>query len=716
MNSGKPFLNYFYSIQVIFILSLSYNSYSQSFESSFSDTIHAGKFDTGRMWLFEYPPAEYFNEEYGFTPDKNWYDNVRLATLKFADYCSASFVSEDGLIMTNHHCARVSVSDIMGENDDFHKNGFIALTLEDEIKVPGLIVEQCTDIVDVTEEIHQAVETAETESERLQIETEKIKEIEDRYPNDEENYAQVVPLYYGSLYSLYIYKRYNDVRLVFSPEDQAGYFGGDYDNFTYPRYNFDCSFFRVYDEGGNPLKVRHYFKWSKNGAQPGELVFVSGNPGSTTRLKTVAQLEYDRDIIIPQTLKILDSFIGIVENMMKEEQGNEKLNDQLLEYYNSRKAYKGILDGLTNPILMQRKKDFENTFREKVLSDSELKNKFGDPWSEIENLIVELKKFSNERIALIYNSFDSPEYFSIALQVLDIAEELKLPESDRSEMYNVDNLESTIESLLPEDFNYEINDELLKQKIDLLYKTFGEDDELVNQFTNGKKGDEAVDDILSRSYLTSLKKIKQLVNSGTEEIINSDDPFIQFIHNADKKDEIISEIVDTILTREEICNRKLGKAMFEVYGTSIPPDATFNLRFSDGIVKGFAYNGTEAPPITTFYGMLDRYYSFDGEFPWELNKRWLNADTSFDFSTPFNFVTTNDVVGGNSGSPVINKNAEIVGVSFDGNIQSLPGDFIYDPEVNRSVAVHSAGMLEAIRDLYDFERLAEELKSGKCCD
>jgi hypothetical protein len=397
------------------------------------------------------------------------------------------------------------------------------------------------------------------------------------------------------------------------------------------------------------------------------------------------------------------------------EHDNEKLNDQLLEYYNSRKAYKGILDGLKNPILMQRKKDFENNFREKVLSNSQLKNEVGDPWSEIENLMTELNKLSNKRIALTYNSFDSPEYFFVAQKVLDIAEELKLPGPERSEMYNVDNLENTIESLLPEDFNYEMNDELLKQKIGLLYNTFGEDDEIVKQFANGKKGDEAVEDILSRSSLTSLRKINQLINSGADEIINNDDPFIQFIHNADKRDEIISEQVDTILTSEEICNRKLGKAMFEVYGTSIPPDATFHLRFSDGIVKGFVYNGTEAPPITTFYGMLDRYYSFDGEFPWELNNRWLNADTAFNFSTPFNFVTTNDVVGGNSGSPVINKNAEIVGVSFDGNIQSLPGDFIYDEEVNRMVGLHSAGMLEAIKDLYKFERLANELITGKCC-
>jgi hypothetical protein len=385
----------------------------------------------------------------------------------------------------------------------------------------------------------------------------------------------------------------------------------------------------------------------------------------------------------------------------------------LLNYYNSRKAYKGMLNGLRDPVLMQRKRVFENELKAKVQSNPDLHEKYGTIWKEIENLMTEFRKLNDERNALSYNSVDAPEYFYIASQVLEIAEELKLPEPDRSEMYNVDNLENTIESLLPEDFDFEINNELLRNKIDQLYKMLAADDEILKQFTNGKTGDEAVSDILSRSYLTSLKKIKQLVKSGPESITNTDDPFVQFIQMADKRDELISERENEIAADEQNCNQKLGRALFEVYGTSIPPDATFTLRISDGIVKGFDYNGTIAPPITTFYGLLDRYYSFDGEFPWNLHERWLNAPEEFDFSTPFNFVTTNDVVGGNSGSPVINKNVEIVGVSFDGNIQSLPGDFIYDPEVNRSVGVHSAGMLEAIKDLYEFERLAEELISGR---
>jgi len=688
-------------------------TYSQTTAGLNLDTVKAGKFDTGKMWTFEYPPTKYFEEEYGFTPDENWYKHIQLATLKFADYCSASFVSEDGLIMSNHHCARESVTEVNKEGEDLHKDGFIAWELEDERPVPNLYVEQCVKIEDVTEEIHTALESAKTDSERFAIESEKIAEIESRYPNDEETFAKVTPLYFGRKYSLYFYKRYNDVRLVFAPESQAGYFGGDYDNFTYPRYNLDCSFFRVYDNDGKPLKVDNYFKWSQNGAEEGEVVFVPGNPGSTNRLSTVAQLEYARDYIYPQTIQLIESFILFLENIVKEDpESSGYLNDQLLTYYNSKKAYAGMLDGLKDPVLMQKKKVFENNLKEEVQADAELNEKYGTLWTDIENDIAEMNELTSEQSALSYDTEDSPQYFVIASQLISIASEYELSKSDTSVIYTDDELKESIDLLVPDDFNSETNKELLKNKIDQLYEMFG-DAEFLTRFTDGKEGDEAVESILSRTTITSEEKMFELAKAGTDSLLNSGDPFIDFVQYVDKQNDVISNRMDEISEKEMTSNQKLGEVLFEVYGTSIPPDATFTLRISDGIVKGFNYNGTIAPPVTTFYGMLDRYYSFNGEFPWSLDERWLDAPEEFDFSTPFNFVSTNDVVGGNSGSPVINKEAEIVGVSFDGNIQSLPGDFIYDPEVNRSVGVHSAGMLEAIKDLYEFERLAEELQSGK---
>ncbi|HEY6436626.1 MAG TPA: S46 family peptidase, partial [Ignavibacteriaceae bacterium] len=289
------------------------NSFSQSADWLDLDTVKAGKFDMGKMWTFEYPPTEYFKETYGFSPDEEWFKHIQLATLKFADYCSASFVSADGLIMTNHHCARESITEVSNEEEDFHKDGFIAWDLEDELPVPNLFVDQCIKIEDVTIEIQKVIKVAETDSARLAIESEKIAEIENRYPNNEDTFVKVIPLYFGGKYSLYHYNRYNDVRLVFVPEAQMGYFGGDYDNFTYPRYNLDCSFFRVYDKDGKPLKVDNYFKWSEKGAEEGEVVFVPGNPGSTSRLNTIAQLEYARDYIYPQTILLLEGYIDFLK-------------------------------------------------------------------------------------------------------------------------------------------------------------------------------------------------------------------------------------------------------------------------------------------------------------------------------------------------------------------------------------------------------------------
>ena len=700
---------------LLFILTQSF-SFSQSPEWLDLDTVKAGKFDMGKMWTFEYPPTKYFEEEYGFTPDEDWFKHVQLSTLKFADYCSASFVSEDGLIMTNHHCARESITDVSGEAENIHTNGFIAWDLEDEIPVPNLYVEQCVKIEDVTEEIQKALEAAQTDSARLAIEKAKISEIEKRYPNSKDEFVKVTPLYFGGKYSLYHYKKYNDVRLVFAPEQQVGYFGGDYDNFTYPRYNLDCSFFRVYGKDGKPLKTENYFSWSIGGAKDGEVVFVPGNPGSTNRLNTVAQLEYSRDYIYPQTIEMLDGFISFIQAMMQEDtKSSAYLNDQLLKYYNSKKAYTGMLNGLKDPVLMAKKQDFENTLKEKVQSNPELNEKYGSIWTDIDDVISGTLQTQDEFSVLSYDSYDSPEYFTIASQLIPIANEYSYSINDTNSGYTEDDLKESIDLLIPDEFDYEMNNELLKAKIDDLYDKFG-DAEFLIEFTDGKKGDEAVDYILSQTIISSEEKMVELIKAGPDSLLNCGDPFINYVVYVDEQQEIYSKTLDELNAKEMTANQKLGEALFAVYGTSIPPDATFTLRISDGIVKGFDYNGTVAPPITTFYGMLDRYYSFGGEFPWDLDERWLDAPDEFDFSTPFNFVSTNDVVGGNSGSPIINKDAEIVGVSFDGNIQSLAGDFIYDPEVNRSIGVHSAGMLEAIKNLYEFERLAEELESGQIED
>ena len=699
---------------ILFSLLLSFQAFAQSSGWMNLDTVKAGKFDTGKMWTFEYPPMDYFSQAYNFHPDEEWFEHVRMSALRFANYCSASFVSQDGLVMTNHHCGRQSITQVTKEGEDLHENGFIAQTLEDERPVPGLYVDQLTLFKDVTDEVIDEINKGKTDEERAQFEKDIISTIEDREATATGLEVSITPLYNGGKFSLYGYKRYTDVRLVFAPEDQLGFFGGDPDNFTYPRFNLDCSFFRVYDENGSPLKTDNYFKWSQNGAAVGEPVFVVGNPGNTDRLNTVAQLEYARDIQYPRTISMLTTLSDMYKDMLKKDPSRKaELDDRIFGFDNSIKAIGGMLEGLRDPILMQRKKDFEKTFRASVDADPELKEKYGNLWDKIADSRKQLSEISNKNFALSMNKFTTPQYFFIADEVIDIAENLKLPESERNDLYVGDELENTLASLFPADFDESMNNTLLALKIDAMEKYLGGDDPLVKKFTGGKQGKEAVEYVLSNSKITNLKDVKSLLEDGPDEVLKGDDPFIYFMMNSKDRGDEYSKKVKELTSVESSYSQQLGTALFDVYGTSIPPDATFTLRLADGIVEGYPYNGTYAQPFTTFYGMYDRYYGQGKQFPWTLPERWTTPPAGLDLSTPFNFVSTNDIIGGNSGSPVINKNAEVVGLAFDGNIQSLPGNFIFRTEENRTVSLHSSGIYEAIDKVYKLTRLSAELKAGK---
>lgn len=690
------------------------NTLAQSSSWLDLDTVKAGKFDTGKMWTFEYPPIDYFEDEYGFKPDKEWFDNVRLPALRFATYCSASFVSEDGLILTNHHCGRQNVTQVNREGEDLHAIGFISESPEDERPVPGLFVDQLVLIQDVTEQIQDAMETGKTDDEKLAIKSRIIEEIETRISEETGLEVSVTELYNGGRYSAYGYKRYNDVRLVFSTEDQLGAFGGELDNFTYPRYCLDFSLFRAYDDDGTPVRSKKYYKWSVSGPVLNDPIFVVSNPGRTDRLKTVAQLEYLRDITYPLTLNYIDrmlkTFYATIESDPENAMG---LEDRILNFMNSQKAYTGMLKGLRDPVLMKRKEDFENNFKSAVRSDKTLNEKYGELWDNIEELNDSLRIISRKRSALDLNPDNSPEYFFIADELVEIANELELPAEERNQEYIGEQLENKISGLIPEDFNYDWNNKLLKQKLAALIEYIGEDNELVERMTGGYNGSEAVDYILSNSSLTNIEDIRELINNGPEEILSGHDPFIYFVQSAVSLDTRLFEESNKLRETEDYYNEELGRALFEVYGTSIPPDATFTLRISDGVIKDFPYNGTIAPTFTTYYGMYDRFYSFNKKYPWNLPERWWNPPADFDLSTPFNFITTNDLTGGSSGSAMINKNGELVGVSFDGNIQGLPGSFIYREELNRTVGLHSSGMIEALKYIYKFDRIIEELKTGK---
>jgi hypothetical protein len=678
------------------------------------DTVTSSTLDMGKMWTFEDPPLDYFEKRYSFRPDDDWLKDVRMSALKFANWCSASFVSEDGLIMTNHHCVDMIISRIEEEEEDLKKTGFYAEKLEDERKVPNLFVDQLVLIKDVTDDIKTAAEEAQNKQEEDKLIDEKKTEIEKRYSEETGLICKVTELYSGARYSLYGYRRYNDVRAVFITEPTMGLYGGIPDNFSYPRYDMDCAFLRAYNEEGKPVQTDHYFKFSEEGAIKGEPIFVVGNPGSTERLNTLAQLIYMRDHSYRNRSFLLNGLLNVYEEMIKEnpEKASE-YKDMKFMIGNSAEAIKGQYEGLRDPFLMAKKKDFEEKFKSKVMADPDLKKKYGEVWKGLADLQKEKMKYAGKISAYSVNPRLSAEYFFIAQDMVTLAEQLQMPNDQRQPQYKDENLDSTISIIFPEDFERTYNNKILALQANYMTMNLGKEDELIQKMYGGEDGEEAAEYALSNSSLTSKEDVTELANAGSDAILNSNDPFIYFVLNTREELKELKKKRSEIEKTEKELQTQLGKALYAVYGPSIPPDATFTLRLSDGVMKKYKYNGTEAPVRTTFYGVYDRYYSHGKEEPWKITESWKDPSSEFDLEVPYNFISTNDIIGGNSGSPVINKDKEVVGVAFDGNTESLPGNFIFDPTANRTVSVASEGMIEALADIYSADRLVMELKNGK---
>ncbi|MHB8905147.1 MAG: S46 family peptidase [Melioribacteraceae bacterium] len=702
------FKSIMFSFLFVFILPLS--------AQSNLDTVKAQKFDTGKMWTFEDYPNAYIKSTYGFDASEEWLKKVRLSALRFGGGCSASFVSEDGLIMTNHHCVDGFLEGISKDGENIPKNGFFASTLADERKAPTY-VEQLVLIEDVTAPVMEAFNSGKTDAEKIEKRNNAIKELETKYNNDTGLNCKVTPLYNGSKFSLYGYKTYKDIRLVYSNERVVGLYGGDPDNFTYPRYDADFAFLRAYDEDGKPMKTENFYKFSQNGAQENELLFVVGNPGSTQRLKTIAQLEYYRDVVYKNGAFLLNRLFSIYDEMIAEEPAKaDEYRGQQFFIGNSAKVYTGVLAGLQDPLFMARKKDFEKKLKDAVAASPELKQKYGHLWEGIEQTRNEARKFAFEASAYSINPRFVPVYLSIARKIVELANNLKKPEADRNPDYKADKLESTINGLFPEKVNESMNSKLTAMMADYINMNLGNENPLAKKMFNGLSGKAAADYALKNSSLTTKDKVVDLAKNGADAIMNSNDPFIYYVLNTQDKAKEFAAKSKEINETEQALESQLGQVLYAVYGTSIPPDATFTLRISDGVMKSYHYNGTIAPTITTFYGLYNRYYSHKKQYPWDLPARWTKLNPDFDLSTPYNFISTNDIIGGNSGSAIINTKAEVVGAVFDGNMESLAGNFIYTTEANRAVSVASQGILEILQDLLGAKRVAEELKTGKIPD
>lgn len=687
---------------------------SNVYQGVLLDTVKAQRFDTGKMWTFDFPPLDYFEQTYNFRPTQEWLDDVRMSAVKFGTWCSGSFVSEDGLIMTNNHCSDFLLQQLQNEGEDLLTTGFYAEQLSDERKHPTLQVDQLISIQDVTHEVQSAINKGTTDEEKTRFKADKIKELQDQNSAKTGLVYNVVTLYNGGKYSLYGYKRYKDIRLVLIPESALGLYGGDPDNYTYPRYSLDCTFWRAYDEDGKPVKVKNHFKWSKNGAQEDEPIFVIGNPGNTNKLKSVAQLEYMRDYTYRVNAFLLQQYQKNYEELIAEfPDKRSQYIGTLNNFANNNKRFTGVLRGLRNPVYMARKIDFEKTLREKVISDPRLAAKYSNVWDNISLNRQELSKYANEFSSLSRNPNVYSAYYKIADDLIKLANELKLPEEQRTSKYKADSLSTTIENIFPSKIDEALQKKVLRTQSKLMMMLLGKDNEYVQKLYGGKEGEDAVSFILSNSKIKTKSDVIALANKGPDAILSSDDPFIYFNLKTGERYSELQGIIKEINTTETVFENQLGQALFEVFGTSIPPDGSFSLRIGDGVLKSYDYNGTVAPVITTFYGLYDRYYSHKKKFPWDLPERWKNPSEDFDLSTPYNFISTHDIVGGSSGSAVINKNKEVVGLAFDGNIESNSGYFIFDTVENRMISVASQGMLEVVQDMYKAKRIAEEIKHSK---
>lgn len=525
-------------------------------------TLHAQeRKDLGRMWTFENAPLAWFEKEYDFKPSDEWMQHAMLSSLRFGRGCSASFVSPQGLIMTNHHCARDNIAEVQGEND-WLKDGFYAGSFEAEVKLPKLTVQQLVATRDITEEVRKGAKAEDL-----------VKEMGEKQP---EFTHQLITLYQGGMFQVYSYRIWDDIRLVCAPHGQVAHFGGDPDNFCYPRWGLDFTFCRAYGKDGKPADTSgHFFRWRTEGASEGDLVFVTGNPGRTGRLQTLAQCEYLRDHFYPQQLKGVHQMLDQLNAQAKESAAKEKeLRARILSVENTRKAFQGYLDGLKDPRIMAIKKSAEEAVHA-ALREKGLFEKFGKAWDEVARL-------QQEKVAA-----------GKGLQ----------------------------------------GDALRTRMMEL-------------------QGDE--------------RKQQQLI----------------------------------------------GEAFFAVYGTSIPPDATFSLRISDGVVKGYRFNGTVAPAFTSLWGLFGRNSEFGNVHPFDLPQAWLDKRGELNLDTKFNFVATCDIIGGNSGSPMIDKEQRVVGLIFDGNIEMLGNNYVFDDEVARTVSVHPQVIIESMRKIYGAGKLADELEGA----
>ena len=673
-----------------------------------ADTIRAGRYDNGKMWTFEYPPDRYFTETYGFAADSTWFSRARLSALRIPG-CSASFVSPHGLVVTNHHCSREGIVAVTRPGETLLDSGFVAHSLAEERRMPDFFADQLLAVQDVTDQIVPQLDRAPNDSVRdawrreAGLVVQGMLRTQYARPGDS-IWVQVVALYNGGRYSAYVFRRFTDVRLVAAPELQMGFFGGDPDNFTYPRYALDFSVIRIYGADGKPYETSSWFRWGSDGVKPGDPVFVIGNPGSTSRLKPVSQLEYERAVSVPAQVWFLDSRLQALRAFYDAHRATGDSLDMrnwMFGVSNSLKSSQGRLGALLDPAVMARRRDAERQLGESLAVRRDLKDRYGRLLERMADLQRRKATLAAPYRAFSYlgNSFAGSALARRALSAGRIAG--AAPDSAAAfsrRVRAVGNLPPPLEK------------SFLALELGDIVRAYGPAHALSAAALMGQPTPEAAADLLLRtSALADSTRADRALSAG----LSSDDPALRLVGALLPALQAFNRDFAALASEERGLAGDLGRARFAVYGRNVPPDGTFSPRIADGVVQGYAYNGTLAPPFTTFYGMYDRFRANGAGSEWDLPYRWRTPPAGLDLGTPLDFVSTADTYGGNSGSPVVTKDLRVVGLNFDRNIDALVRDYIYLPERGRNVMVDVRAIQAALASVYGARRIVTELTTGR---
>ena len=659
------------------------------------------------MWTFDRPPSQAIQQRYGFAVTREWLDHLRLSSVRFPEG-SGSFVSPTGLVLTNHHVALEQLQKISTPQKNYVAEGFYAKTRADEVKSADAELDVLMSTEDVTARVTGAAAKAANAQGALEARKSEVARIEKECVDTLKLRCDMVTLYQGAQYWLYRYKKYTDVRLVFAPEQQMAFFGGDPDNFTYPRHDLDFAIFRVY-ENDEPVHSDQYLKWNAKGAADQEPVFVTGHPGSTDRDATVAELETERDVIFPASLQVVKRRVATLRrySSLGAEQARQA-NSRIFGLENTLKAYIGEYSGLMDPKVMAKKAADEKTLRDQIAKKPEWQAAYGGAWTAVQRAQdIRRRQYKTERFGQLRGSSLAP----LGLLFVQYGAETAKPDSARLDGFHDAQL-ATLKFQLssPAPYYTALEQTLLADSLQESLEELGPNDPFIKAVLGGKAPKDVAAALISGTTLDEQAVRKALLDGGARAINASTDPLIVLGRALDPLARAGQKTLDRNVTSVSSAAReKIGQARFAVYGTAAYPDATFTLRLSYGIVNGYPMNGTKAPYKTTFAGLYDRSAGFDNTPPYQLAPRFTQRRAQVEMSTPLDFVMTNDIIGGNSGSPVVNRAGELVGLIFDGNIESLVGRFVYEGEKNRSVAVHAGAIVHALRAIYEAGPLADEL-------